>query len=74
MDDGSSTFDEKKEKIASTVSCKAAIKAGTELSFEQMQKLMKQLSATENPYTCPHGRPAIITISSKKLSKMFLRT
>jgi DNA mismatch repair protein MutL len=74
MDDGSSTFDEKKEKIASTVSCKAAIKAGTELSFEQMQILVKQLSATENPYTCPHGRPAIITISSKKLSKMFLRT
>ncbi|UUX92752.1 DNA mismatch repair endonuclease MutL [Methanoplanus endosymbiosus] len=74
MDDGSSTFEEKKEKIASTVSCKAAIKAGTELSFEQMQKLVKQLSATENPYTCPHGRPAVITVSSKKLSKMFLRT
>ncbi|EHQ35758.1 DNA mismatch repair endonuclease MutL [Methanoplanus limicola] len=74
MDDGTSTFEERKEKIASTVSCKAAIKAGTELSFEQMKKLVKQLSATENPYTCPHGRPAIITISSKKLSKMFLRT
>lgn len=74
MDDGSSTFEERKEKIASTVSCKAAIKAGTELSFEQMQKLVKQLSATENPYTCPHGRPAVITISSKKISKMFLRT
>ncbi len=68
------SVDERKEKITSTIACRAAIKAGAVLSHEQMSRLTEQLSRTEMPYTCPHGRPTIITFPRKKLDFMFKRT
>ena len=63
-----------KEKISSTIACKAAIKAGTSLSVEQMERLVDQLSRTKNPYSCPHGRPTMISFSKSRLDSMFKRS
>ena len=57
-----------------TTACRAAIKAGDELNFRQMQILLDELSSTSLPYTCPHGRPTILKFSSEELAKMFKRT
>ncbi len=57
-----------------TTACRAAIKAGDELNFRQMQILLDELSSTSMPYTCPHGRPTILKFSSEELAKMFKRT
>lgn len=54
--------------------CKAAIKAGQELNFRQMEILLNELSTTPHPHTCPHGRPTIIKFTSGDLAKMFKRT
>ena len=53
--------------------CRAAIKAGTELNMRQMQSLLAELTATERPSACPHGRPAIVCFASTDLAKMFKR-
>lgn len=53
--------------------CKAAIKAGDELSLTQMEVLLQELSSTTLPYTCPHGRPTIVKFSTYDLEKMFKR-
>lgn len=53
--------------------CKSAIKAGDRLTQGQMEKLLEDLSKTEIPYTCPHGRPTTIFISGYELEKMFKR-
>ena len=63
-----------RQACIATTACRAAIKAGQELSFRQMQILLDQLSKTSNPYTCPHGRPTIIKFSSHDFAKMFKRT
>lgn len=55
-------------------SCRAAIKAGETLNMRQMQALLDELCATTLPYTCPHGRPAMIRFHSHDLAKMFKRT
>ena len=55
-------------------SCRGAIKAGRKLSIEEMELLLKELSRTPHPYTCPHGRPTIIKFSSADLAKMFHRS
>jgi len=73
-DDKASSLDILKEKISSMVACKAAIKAGTSLSMEQMVKLVDQLSKTKNPYSCPHGRPTMISFSKSRLDSMFKRS
>ena len=53
---------------------KAAIKAGEVLNMRQMRQLIIDLCNTEHPFTCPHGRPCMIEISSAELYKMFKRT
>jgi len=62
------------ESIAKTVACKAAIKAGDRLTEEEMRALIDQLFATELPYSCPHGRPTFMRMTSEELDKRFGRT
>lgn len=63
-----------RQAVLATTACKAAIKAGQELNFRQMEILLNELSTTPHPHTCPHGRPTIIKFTSGDLAKMFKRT
>ncbi|MGO4970602.1 DNA mismatch repair endonuclease MutL [[Clostridium] aminophilum] len=56
-----------------TMSCKAAIKGGNEISREEADHLIDELLLLENPYACPHGRPTIISMSRTELEKKFKR-
>jgi DNA mismatch repair protein MutL len=51
------------DRVLSFVACRAAIKANTALSGEEMERLVAELSATAAPYFCPHGRPTMSRIS-----------
>ena len=57
----------------STMACKAAIKGNTEISFKEADVLIDQLLKLENPYTCPHGRPTLISMTEAELEKKFKR-
>ena len=61
------------EKIVINMACKNSIKAGTSITYEEMQELVKRLSQTKAPYTCPHGRPTLISMSQYELEKKFKR-
>ncbi len=63
-----------RQQCIATTACRAAIKAGQELNFRQMQILLEDLTHTDFPYTCPHGRPTILKFSTGELAKMFKRT
>jgi DNA mismatch repair protein MutL len=60
-------------RIAQSVACHGAIKAGQPLSHEEMRELIRELEHTRRPYTCPHGRPAIIHMNSRQLERQFGR-
>ncbi|KQC05754.1 MAG: DNA mismatch repair protein MutL [Methanoculleus sp. SDB] len=64
----------RKERITTVIACRGAIKAGTALSPDQMRRLLDQLARTENPWTCPHGRPTMVVFSRSVLDGMFHRT
>ena len=55
------------------MSCKAAVKGNTKLSFSEAEALIGELLTLDNPYHCPHGRPTIITITRQELDKKFKR-
>lgn len=55
------------------MACKSAIKANRRMEKEEIKALVQQLSTMENPYTCVHGRPVIISISQRELEKRFKR-
>ena len=60
------------EKVAS-MSCKAAVKGNTKLSYAEAEALIDELMELENPYHCPHGRPVIVSMSKYELEKKFKR-
>lgn len=62
-----------RDSIAKQISCKGSIKANHALSRVEIDSLLEQLNQCKSPYTCPHGRPAIIKFSSTDLEKMFER-
>lgn len=62
-----------REKAAIMCSCKASIKANQTMGTLEMEVLLDRLAACRNPYTCPHGRPIVVSFSTYELEKMFKR-
>ncbi len=62
------------ERIAKSLACKGAIKAGQPLSREEMADLFDRLFATELPGHDVHGRPTIVRLTLEELSRRFGRT
>ena len=56
-----------------TKSCKSAVKAHDVLSENEINDLMSKLAECDNPYSCPHGRPTFIRISSYDIERSFRR-
>ncbi len=61
------------EKIIRFVCRHVAVKAGQILNHQQMQDLIRQLERTQNPHTCPHGRPTLLHLSGDQLAREFGR-
>lgn len=62
-----------REKSSILCSCKASIKANQKLTEQEVDKLLSRLAACKQPYTCPHGRPILISFSAYDLEKLFKR-
>ena len=62
-----------KEALAASFACKAAVKAGDQMSKDEMVMLVNRLFSTEHPYYCPHGRPIIMQLSLEELDRRFER-
>lgn len=54
--------------------CKAAIKANRPLSYPEMVALLEEMSHTEDPRGCPHGRPTMIVLSLEEVDRRFGRS
>ena len=61
------------DSISAMMACKASIRANTEISLEEMQKIIDNLETCKNPYNCAHGRPTIIHYPTYELEKLFKR-
>lgn len=62
-----------REKASVLCSCKASIKANQALTREAAEALFKRLGQCRQPYTCPHGRPIVVSFTTYELEKMFKR-
>ena len=67
------SLQEKKEKILASLACRAAIKANSVLSSEEVAALCRDLEETPFNLTCPHGRPITINFSLSEIERMFKR-
>ncbi|MGA8150609.1 MAG: DNA mismatch repair endonuclease MutL [Terriglobales bacterium] len=60
-------------RIAASIACHAAIKVNMALEQPKMEWLLAELSKTEFPMSCPHGRPVLLRYSMKDIQKAFKR-
>ena len=61
------------ERLAESVACHASVRAGQQLTPEEMRQLVQQLEECAQPRTCPHGRPTILHFGVGQLEKLFGR-
>ena len=62
-----------REKVAARLACRAAVKAGQELSMEEMNALLRDMRLAQLPFTCPHGRPTMMLLTRHQLDRQFGR-
>jgi DNA mismatch repair protein MutL len=63
-----------RDRLAATLACHSAVRAGQELTLESMSAILRDLGRTRHPTLCPHGRPTIVRIPREDLSRWFGRT
>lgn len=62
-----------RDKLAASLACHSAVRAGQVLTTEEMRELISQLERTGLPNACAHGRPTMIHLSQGQLEKGFGR-
>ena len=73
IDKGKFDFDQFIWRIAATTACRMSVMAGDYISKEEQEYILENIRYCENPFTCPHGRPSIITYTKYELEKLFKR-
>jgi DNA mismatch repair protein MutL len=64
---------DRRDRVAMSLACHGAIRAGKTLALEEMRELVRQLEESETPNTCPHGRPTMLHMSADVLAREFGR-
>ena len=54
--------------------CRTAIRNGTPLDADAMQRILDAWQRTRKPQTCPHGRPICLTLNESSLARYFRRS
>ena len=67
------SIDSLQSQIAASTACHAAIKVNMPLDQTKMEWLLGELSKTESPMSCPHGRPVILRYSLREIERAFKR-
>ena len=62
------------ERLLHSLACHGAVRAGRSMTIEESRELVRRLEQTEQPHTCPHGRPTMIHLSEGALAREFKRT
>jgi DNA mismatch repair protein MutL len=61
------------ERIVMYAACRGAVKAGDDLTLDEMRDLIRQLEQCDLARTCAHGRPTVVRLSQAQLEKEFGR-
>ena len=73
IEKGSFDLDKFIWRMAATTACRMSVMANTYISKEEEEWILENIRYCENPFTCPHGRPTIITYTKYELERLFKR-
>jgi DNA mismatch repair protein MutL len=61
------------DSACASLACRTAIRNGTPLDLSSLQNLLDRWINTQNPHTCPHGRPIYLPLAENDLARFFRR-
>ncbi len=61
------------ENCLISMACHHAVQANRSMSHKEMETLVTDLFACENPFHCPHGRPTMVSFDKTRMEKLFKR-
>ncbi len=61
------------DELLHMISCKAAVKAGDQLSDAEITALLEHRQLCQDAHHCPHGRPTALVFSREELDRRFKR-
>ncbi len=62
-----------REALAASLACRGAVTIHTKLAPAEALKLLSDLAGCRDPWTCPHGRPILLSFDHGELEKRFGR-
>ncbi|TMD12323.1 MAG: DNA mismatch repair endonuclease MutL [Chloroflexi bacterium] len=71
--EGERTPDRRLHEVAALLACHSAVRFGDALTRESAEELLSLLAATEEPISCPHGRPTTLVLRDDQLRRLFKR-
>jgi DNA mismatch repair protein MutL len=70
---GEAALAKRREALAAALACRGAVTVNTRLAPAEASKLLSDLARCRDPWTCPHGRPILLTFDHLDLAKRFGR-
>ena len=64
---------EEVRRLAATIACKRAVKAGMPLTPEEVESLLERGRGAEDSRFCPHGRPTTVFLEQREIERRFDR-
>ncbi len=72
-DSGSADETTRRDRIAASLACRSAVTIRYHLAPEEIRHLVADWAKTRDRFTCPHGRPVVLSMSEEDLEKYFKR-
>jgi DNA mismatch repair protein MutL len=63
----------RRDRLAASLACRSAVTIRYHLAPEEIRHLVSDWAKTRDRFTCPHGRPVVLSMSEEDLEKYFKR-
>ncbi|HYX21421.1 MAG TPA: DNA mismatch repair protein MutL, partial [Thermoanaerobaculia bacterium] len=63
----------RRDRLAASLACRSAVTIRYHLAAEEIRHLLSDWAKTLDRFTCPHGRPVVLSLSEVDLEKHFKR-
>ncbi|HEY9288683.1 MAG TPA: DNA mismatch repair endonuclease MutL [Candidatus Dormibacteraeota bacterium] len=70
---GERTPDRRLRETAALIACHSAVRFGDAMTPESARQLLSSLAETDEPISCPHGRPTTLMLADEHLRRLFQR-
>jgi DNA mismatch repair protein MutL len=70
---GERTPDRRLRESAALIACHSAVRFGDPMTPEAARQLLSSLALTDEPISCPHGRPTTLILADQQLRRLFKR-